>query len=457
MEPIETVALFTSVVAGGTWRYVKEMVEQWRKQGVNTLLIRQDGRFLLIDFWSKSIHDSYTYPYNGNIELLTKIIRTYHVGLIHYQHTLHAELPLIRISKLLDIPYVVTLHDYYLICPFSQLTDENEVYCGEKGVNACQRCLKKRYFLSRTFKTRIEDILFWRKFWGAFLTDALCAIVPNRDVSERFARYYPDVNYRVVENPEIINPQRLIKKKYSNEPGSIKHIGILGRLTVGKGRNVLLECASLADKEKYPFHFYLFGELPDYKGTIPSSLTVLGRYKEEDIYELIDQQNIDFFWFPAVWPETYSYTLTIPIRAGIPVIGTDLGAIGERIRRHHWGETYHYNDTPSNIMKKLLSFSSQKDLYNASLKITNTVYPEVEDYYQQNISRIPLVINPETINELQNKAIWECNHSNLHHLNGGELKRLVRLSTSPLTHIRYIFRLDYKWGFHYFISKILKA
>jgi O-antigen biosynthesis protein len=34
-----------------------------------------------------------------------------------------------------------------------------------------------------------------------------------------------------------------------------------------------------------------------------------------------------------VWPETYSYTLSIALQANLPVVAFDIGAIGRRIRQ----------------------------------------------------------------------------------------------------------------------------
>ena len=36
-------------------------------------------------------------------------------------------------------------------------------------------------------------------------------------------------------------------------------------------------------------------------------------------------------WFPAPWPETYSYTLSAALTAGLPVVATRIGAFPERL------------------------------------------------------------------------------------------------------------------------------
>ena len=41
-------------------------------------------------------------------------------------------------------------------------------------------------------------------------------------------------------------------------------------------------------------------------------------------------------WFPAQWPETYSYTLSACLLAGVPIVVPDLGAFPERVSHRPW-------------------------------------------------------------------------------------------------------------------------
>ena len=36
-------------------------------------------------------------------------------------------------------------------------------------------------------------------------------------------------------------------------------------------------------------------------------------------------------WFPAAWPETYSFTLSAAIEAGLPIVASEIGAFPERL------------------------------------------------------------------------------------------------------------------------------
>ena len=44
----------------------------------------------------------------------------------------------------------------------------------------------------------------------------------------------------------------------------------------------------------------------------------------------------DLVWFPAQWPETYSYTLSAVLQAGLPLVAPDIGAFGERVVGRTW-------------------------------------------------------------------------------------------------------------------------
>ena len=63
---------------------------------------------------------------------------------------------------------------------------------------------------------------------------------------------------------------------------------------------------------------------------------VHGQYREADLPALLQRVAPDLVWFPAQWPETYSYTLSAALAAGLPVAVPDLGAFVERVADRPW-------------------------------------------------------------------------------------------------------------------------
>jgi glycosyltransferase involved in cell wall biosynthesis len=52
---------------------------------------------------------------------------------------------------------------------------------------------------------------------------------------------------------------------------------------------------------------------------------------------MVSRASADLVLLPAIWPETYSYALTLALRTGLPVAAFDLGAPGERLRAYPHG------------------------------------------------------------------------------------------------------------------------
>ena len=65
-------------------------------------------------------------------------------------------------------------------------------------------------------------------------------------------------------------------------------------------------------------------------------VTETGRYEESDLQELIERIDPHLIWFPAPWPETYSYTLSAAIESGRPVVASRIGAFPERVAGRPW-------------------------------------------------------------------------------------------------------------------------
>lgn len=363
--------IMTNVHGGGTPRHAYEMAAEWSRQGVQVLFVYANDRLIKVFFYEdgNAYETIRFFDYDG--KRLVQLLKEYHVELIHVEHLLNSESYMLSIHKELQVPLVVTLHDYYFVCPFIQLTNENDIYCEEKGDKSCNECLARRGFYSATLEKQVKDIKEWRENWLSFLQEASLIIVPSKDMEQRIKKYFPLSSIQMRENPELISAE-----------SSDIHVGLIGGLSKAKGAEVIKEVLSMASQKKSPIHFTLFGTLSDVQLTTDEKryITILGPYKEQEVYSMISSHQINYFWFPGVWPETYSYTLSIPIRLRIPCLSSDIGAIASRIQSHRWGETYPWNAQADKILDKLLDFNYQK-FYNPDFVIGNTSFGSFESFY----------------------------------------------------------------------------
>lgn len=438
--------LLTNVKGGGTFRHARELARAWLEDYRSILILIVDNIIEISVFQKGKVTESYCI-YKDE-EKLINILKMYGVQILHVEHLFNSSPFLLQLHEKLNIPLVITIHDYYMICPFINLTNENYYYCQEKGAVSCNECLRRRQFYSVTLGHWITNITEWRNFWEVYLKKAQLILVPSIDVKNRIQRYYPQLPIQVSENPEIISYH-----------GTKRNIGLIGKLSIIKGARKLKDCLQYCVERQPSIHFILFGTLEGIELTELEKkyITVLGEYKESEIYSLIGQYFIDFFWFPSVCPETYSYTLSIPIQLHIPCIGTDLGAIGARIRNHHWGTTYSWKLDAEQIILKLEEFPYEK-FYNSNFKITNTTFGTVEDYYGSVIGKIKEV----NIEGNQNIMIDNIFSELKGILTGSEFILLWKKATlfQKIILLRHV---DYEWlkkvlrqkGLKYFCGKIL--
>lgn len=364
--------LITNVLGGGTLRHAKEMVAAWSSQGHCTLLVQTAGRLVKISVFESGKCVNVHRLFDAKGKKTEDILRAYKVRILHVEHLLDAEPEWMRLHKKLGIPLVVTLHDYYTVCPFIKLTTEEDMYCGEKGVPDCNACLQRRKFIFPAGKEMVANIETWRTRWEAYLKEAALVIVPSEDMLRRIRRYYPALRLCMREDPELIG----------NDGGG-RTIGLIGVLSKAKGAQKIKEVLSCCAERHCALHFVLFGTLQDVQLTVEEKnyITILGPYREEEVYDLIRSRSIDFFWFPGVWPETYSYTLSIPVRLALPCIATELGAIASRINANHWGETYPWELPAADIVRRLEGFPYGA-YKNPDFRIRNTSFGSFEEFYR---------------------------------------------------------------------------
>ncbi|WP_246690056.1 hypothetical protein [Methylobacterium sp. WL7] len=74
-----------------------------------------------------------------------------------------------------------------------------------------------------------------------------------------------------------------------------------------------------------------------------TGVTDTGRYVgDHEALDMVWRVAADLVLLAAIWPETYSYALTLALRTGLPVVAFDLGAQGERLSLYPNGHRLPY-------------------------------------------------------------------------------------------------------------------
>lgn len=316
---------------GGTERHVQEDIARLEAQGYGVFLLRpmrgQPTRGVLKHARVKPLPNMPSFEL-ADLDAMIKVCRELGITDVH-THSLvdfAVQMPqwLAAIVQALGVRWEANLHDYKVICPRINLVDENGVYCGEPDVKECNLCLAKR---GSDFT--VTDIREWRHMHGEVLGHANEILVPDEDVASRLSRYFPKLNFTVSPHEQTDYPPVEIPV---TEHGSTCRVVVIGAINKLKGYDVLLGCAEDARRRKLPLEFVLFGFSMNDQRLRAAGVHVTGRYQDSEAIALVQGLSPNFIFLPSLWPETYSYTLSIGLSVGRPVAAFDIGAIARRLR-----------------------------------------------------------------------------------------------------------------------------
>ena len=319
--------------AGGTLRHVRELATALSESAVMLTLTPTPGSRVRLAMAQSTEEFALEFHVHEQLDALLSILRSIGVSLVHFHHLLGHSAAIKSLPQRLGIPFDFTAHDHYSYCPQISLTDHHNRYCGEKGVEQCKDCLAKSPAPGGV------NIVTWRNNSRDFLRQARHILAPTADMAMRMERFVPEADIRHAPHLDMgsITLPAIVRRPPRRAATAPLKIVVLGALSSIKGADVLEGVAIAAAKANAPVEFHLLGYGYRSLKTRPRAhLSVHGEYADADLPSLLDWLQPDLAWFPAQWPETYSYTLSACLQAGLPIVASDLGAFPERLSGRSW-------------------------------------------------------------------------------------------------------------------------
>ena len=259
----------------------------------------------------------------------------YSIELVHIRHVSWHGLELPRLAASLNIPVIFSFHDFYTLCPNVNLVDAGNQFCGGDchGANN-ESCSALRWQGEMPTLFGESFVGRWRNKMTAML--AMCdAYVTTSESAKELIRDKLAINefksFKVIPHGRSFNeflppqiPETPVEQPYK--------MLIPGNTAVHKGAGLLSRIYELDTAKKFEFHFLGVRNHQTARIGIQH-----GSYKREDFQSKVAKIRPYVGLVFSIWPETYCHTLTELWASGIPVIAIDLGAVGERIRKHGGG------------------------------------------------------------------------------------------------------------------------
>jgi glycosyltransferase involved in cell wall biosynthesis len=285
-----------------------------------------NGRFQPTNRLLSTLHNA------ALLEAFQKVIATFQPELVHVQHLMGLPTAILQHLNRVNIPYVITLHDYWWVCANSQLlTNYDQTIChGPKAFLNCAKCAL----------ARANQPLFP----PALPIVALPLALRNRQLQqslERAATFIAPANFvkqwyagqGIAADKIHVMPWGV---DYPPRPEVPAHnhlrVGYIGGLSRQKGIHVLVEAFNHLPETA---ELWLAGD-PEFDPEYIEQLkqmgraTFLGKLPRTAVWEMLAQ--VDVIVVPSLWYETFVFVISEAFAMGVPVIASDLGVVAERVR-----------------------------------------------------------------------------------------------------------------------------
>lgn len=300
-------------------------------------------------------------------DVADSILREESPDIFHITHSMRlGEFALSAIR--LGVPYIVTMTDFFLMCPKCTLFTEQRRLClgPERGTSCSKFC--------SSFQT---DMIQHRLALGEqILRKASCVVAPSRFLGMLFNREFPHITPKVI--PYGIDFSRITvnRRVYTGKEEFI--ILYAGQLDYHKGVHVLIDAVKRVKADNLRLKIY--GSGPEiasryFKEIAKNDSRILfcGVYKENEISKVFSQA--DVLIIPSIWHENNTIVMREAIASHIPCVVSNAGGMVEKIRDGENGFVFRMGDSAhlQNIIEQLIA------------------KPELLASVKRNMHRLPLI------------------------------------------------------------------
>ena len=353
---------------GGTTLHVYDLIRTMRDKYNFHVLAPADGIYKLTSYFEDDVKclkfpaiDSYNLFgfYNSQYrKMIEDIVEGFRIDTIHIHHMIGHFFDIMDVAKEKNIYSLITLHDFYSLCPSINMLFKMEKYCPNLRNKDCGECL--------IYKTGIRNNVIdnWHDKWGSFLSNFDKVIVPSMNTKKEIGKTYKNLKIDVIEHGIDLEKSNYISNIENSNTYNVAFVGVM---TTHKGGKILEELIRKTKGSNLKFHLFGTSEFKELEKN-KSNYTYHGRYKREELPTLLAENNINLVCNFSIWAETYSYTLTEEIASGVPVLSFNIGAVGDRIKENKYGYIVDIDSSTDEIIEKINNIFTEKDIYNKTIK-----------------------------------------------------------------------------------------
>lgn len=258
---------------------------------------------------------------------IARVIESFNPDLIH-AHNIYGRLTtsVLDMARSENIPAVMTLHDYKLICPSYKLFSKGKVCEACRGKSFYKTILKKCHKKSYAASAIYGFESYFNRLFGKYSNNLKFLIAPSLFLKKKLIEY----GWR--EQQIAFIPNYLSCDKFEPKYKSGAYLLYVGRLSAEKGISTLIRAFR---KIKFQdARLLIAGDGPirtelEALANGDGRTSFLGHITGEPLKEII--RNSKAVVVPSEWYENAPISILESFASGKPVIGSNLGGIPEMV------------------------------------------------------------------------------------------------------------------------------
>lgn len=324
----------THSLIGGILTHVGDMTKRLESEGMNVVYFKTGSPyhefFELVPSESTDIHlpNLYPLPVEKHEDLIVELLAWMRPEFIHVHSLATLSWPaancLVEVIEASGFDYVMTMHDYSSFCHRNNLVLVDATFCDMPSAEVCRACARTDHRA-----TIVVDPDIRKSVYARFMKGAQRVFVPSRDTARRLRSVFVDQAFEVRPHAEEMPRTSWPSAPPASRPLIVATLGAIGP---SKGSGLLHALALDARARELPIAYHVVG-YSDIPGMLSDvGVVQTGAYADEaEALALIETLEPHLCFMSSIWPETYSYALSLMLTAGIPVVTFDIGAQAERL------------------------------------------------------------------------------------------------------------------------------
>jgi len=358
----------------------------------NSSYARREGDILLKEFTCKGVpviayrHQSLPVDLHtsvGNSELgriVRKLIAKEEPDIVHVGHSMRTA-DFISAFAELSVPYIMTLTDFWLLCPKTILyTSSNKSCTGPNGGSMCSTLcpeLPQEWLTIRLHRTK------------NIFNNAALVVSPSKFLAHIFEREMGVSPLKIIQHGINYSHIKKNRRRYEKRDSLTFFYG--GSFNHHKGVHILIEAFTKITSSTILLKIYGSGVDQLYISLLQklaggnTRIEFCGIFSEEQTGDILS--NIDVVVIPSLCYESYSMMLHEAISCNVPVVASDIGVLAEKIENGWNGVTFragsvvHLKEVLEGLVRDPEKLNVLKD--NLRTSIVPTIEQEAHSYERQ--------------------------------------------------------------------------